>query len=361
MKVLFDVGHPAHVHYFKNLIHSLVGKNEVIVTCRESKIVQDLLTRYEIPYRIIGLKGSSIFGKAKKQIYFANKLRDLINKENIDVAAGASGAAVHGALFTRAKSILFDDDDQCVQPLMSKFITPFADVKLSPDALSFEKLPRAIYYPGYHELAYLHPNRFTPNLEVLHKYGLKEQDKYYILRFNAFKAHHDVNEGGMNLHQKRRLVHLLSLYGRVFITTEDQIDDEFKDHKMKIAPEDMHHFLAFAELLVSDSQTMSSEAAVLGTPAFRCNTFAGRLAVLEEEEKRYGLTKAFLPRQFDWMIENINQHIQNNTLKVDWHIKRQKLLQDKIDVTSFWEWVIINFPSSISECKSPLFNYDGFR
>ncbi|MBK7488915.1 MAG: hypothetical protein IPI74_03700 [Bacteroidales bacterium] len=52
---------------------------------------------------------------------------------------------------------------------------------------------------------------------------------------------------------------------------------------------------------------MTSEAAVLGVPAIRCNTFAGRISYLEEEEKVYGLTYAFHPMEFDRMMAKIKE------------------------------------------------------
>ena len=232
---------------------------------------------------------------------------------------------------------------------------------MSPDSLKYEKRNNAIYYPGTHELSYLHPKRFTPNPEVLKKYGLSIDDKYYILRFTAFKAHHDINEGGMNLNQKHELINLLEQYGRVFITTEREIDPEFERYRIPIAPYEMHSFLAYSQMLVSDSQTMSSEAAVLGVPSFRCNTFVGRLSVLEEEEKRYGLTYGFLPRQFDWMLEAIERVLQDNETKAKWIIKRNRMLEDKIDVTAFWVWFIDNYPESVKEVKRRDFDFGRFK
>lgn len=362
MRILIDIGHPAHVHYFKNLYWELLqNKHNVYITCKSTKNITTLLRYYKIPFIELGDKGEGIKEKIFKQVKDVKKVANLIRKRDITLAIGVSAIAVHSSKITKCNSILFDDDDQAVQTLTAKYVTPFADCVVSPDVLKYERLKNAIYYPGYHELAYLHPTRFTPNPEVLTKYGLSVDDKYYILRFNAFKAHHDINEGGMNLSQKRQLIKLLEQYGRVFITTEQEIDPEFQQYRIPIAPYEMHSFLAFSQMLVSDSQTMSSEAAVLGVPSFRCNTFVGRISYLEEEEKRYGLTYGFLPRQFDWMLEAIERVLQDNETKAKWSIKRNRMLEDKIDVTAFWVWFIDNYPESVKEVKSPKFNFDKFK
>lgn len=362
MNILIDIGHPAHVHYFKNLYWELKkDSNNLFVTCRDNNVAMKLLDHYCIDYITLGPKGLSVKQKIFKQAIYTFRVKRICRDRSIDIAIGASPLIVHGALFNSVSSIMFDDDDLAVQPLTAKFVTPFADTILSPGALSHESSKNAVYYPGYHELAYLHPKRFSADSSILAKYGLSVEEKYYILRFNAFKAHHDVNEGGMSIEQKRKLVSVLRDYGKVFITTEAALDKEFEDYRLPIAPEDMHHFLAFAQMLVSDSQTMTSEAAVLGTPSFRCNSFAGRLSILEEEEKKYKLTKAYLPRQFDWMIDEIIDHLHTRDAGFEWEVRRQRMLKDKIDVTAFWLWFIEKYPESKHLVRAECFNYDQFK
>ena len=47
MKILFDLGHPAHVHYFKNLIKLLEKNgNKVLIIAREKDVTQNLLKHY---------------------------------------------------------------------------------------------------------------------------------------------------------------------------------------------------------------------------------------------------------------------------------------------------------------------------
>jgi predicted glycosyltransferase len=199
-----------------------------------------------------------------------------------------------------------------------------------------------IPYNGYHELAYLHPNRFTPDASVLSEIGVKAGETYFVLRFNAFKAHHDVGVQGLSLENKRRLIGFLEKRGRVFITTERSIDAEFKKYQLVISPEKVHSLLYYATMLVGDSQTMTSEAAVLGTPAIRCNTFVGKISYLEEEEHVYSLTYGFLPEYFDAMQAKIEELLALPNLKAIWEIRRQRMLSEKIDVTAFYVEYILS-------------------
>jgi len=360
MNILIDIAHPAHFHNIKNLYFKLVENHNIIVACQSIPIVKKLLNSYQIPYIEIGEKGKNIQEKIFKQFSFNRKIKNIAKERDIDLAIGSS-LSVFASRGTKAKSILLDEDDQNVQPFTAKFTSPYADHILSPDALSYEDLKNAIYYPGNHELAYLHPNVFTPDPNMLVKLGLNKNDKYFILRFNAFKAHHDIHQYGLNKEQKHILIDTLLKYGKVFITTEAELEPEFEEFKMPISPEEMHSFLYYSQMLISDSQTMSVEAAVLGVPSFRCNTFANRLSVLEELELRYGLTFGYHPSQFDWMLYRINEFLETLDFKDEWQKRRTRLLQDKIDVTSFWVWFVENYPESVKEVKLPEFSFDRFK
>jgi predicted glycosyltransferase len=314
-----------------------------------------------MPYFSLGEKSEGLLSKAYKHIGYICKVVAYLKEHNIGLAIGSSGIAVHAAKLAGVHSILFDDDDQSVQPLTAKLISPFAGLIVSPDCLAYECLPKALYYPGYQELAYLHPQRFFPDPMVLERNNLDKSELYFVLRFNAFKAHHDVREGGMSVSQKRALIKMLEREGRVFITTESKLAPEFERFKLPIKPHEMHSFLYYSAMLISDSQTMTSEAAVLGVPSFRFNTFVGRISYLEEEEKRYGLTKGFLPHQFQWMLDNVQQTLRTNRDSTYWREKSDLMINDKIDVTAFWLWLIDNYPDSFRILENNGINYDQFR
>ena len=54
MRVLIDVGHPAHVHFFKNTIWSLEKKgHKVMVVSRDKDVVLELLKAYKIPHTVL--------------------------------------------------------------------------------------------------------------------------------------------------------------------------------------------------------------------------------------------------------------------------------------------------------------------
>jgi predicted glycosyltransferase len=132
-------------------------------------------------------------------------------------------------------------------------------------------------------------------------------------------------------------------HGKVFITSERNLDEEFLQYQISISPEDMHSFIFYAFMLIGDSQTMSSEAAVLGTPSLRCNSFAGKISYLEELEKRYELTYAFLPSQYEALVAKLTELLSSKNLKEVFALRRKRMLEDKISTTSFIEKILESY------------------
>ena len=359
MRILIDIAHPAHVHLIKNSYFELKSKGHtVIVTVKDIPSAIQLLKLFEIPYVYLGGKSDSLVGKGFLQLKFNFLLWKIVLREKIDIAFGSSLTVAQLSKFTRVKSIILDDDDDEVEPLFVKYAHPAADTILSP-ACAIRKTTKMIGYAGYHELAYLHPNRFTPDISVLNEIGVLPDEKYFILRFNAFKAHHDAGVQGLSIENKRRIIELLKPFGRVFITTERNIDEEFKPYQLKVSPDKAHSLMYYATMLIGDSQTMTSEAAIMGTPAIRCNTFVRRISYLEEEEFTYNLTYGFLPNDSDAMFSKINELLVFPDLKQEWQVRRAKMLTEKIDVTSFFVWFIENYPSSAETMRSnPDYQYN---
>lgn len=363
MNILIDVGHPAHVHYYRNLAKILESYgNNVIWTVKDLPSAITLLDLYGFSYIKLPPKSDNIIYKVLKQLQYDLIIAKICITHKIDIAIGTSVSIVHVSKFLKVKSIVFDDDDDDVQPLVTKFVNPFANALLSPTALKGKrKKIDTIYYPGYHELAYLHPKRFTPDLSIFKEIGLAIGEPYFVMRFNVFKAHHDIGVMGLSLNQKKQLIDVLKPKGKIFITTEREIESELEEYRLNISPTKIHSLLAFATLFIGDSQTMTSEAAMLGTPSLRCNSLARSISYLNEEENLYGLTFAFLPEEFNLLLDKINELLAINNIKDLWLAKRDKMLSEKIDVTLFWSWFILNFPESKLKLKENNVNWSNFR
>ena len=254
-------------------------------------------------------------------------------RHRIDIAVSSGVVLSQVSRFCHMKAIILNDDDDIVEPLTVRWGHRYSYAVLTPDCIH-RQTPHAVYYAGTHELAYLHPNRFKPDPKVLGQVGLQQGDPFFIMRFVAFQGHHDLHERGLSLQQKEHLVALLSRHGRVLITSEKPLPDSLEPYRAAIPPEQMHHLMAFATLFVGDSQTMTSEASLLGVPAVKCNTFAGRLSVPNMLEQ-YGLCQSYTPDQFDEMCHSIEQLISNPDTRKEWIRKRDHFISEHIDVSAY--------------------------
>ena len=64
MNILIDIGHPAHVHYFRNFIKIMENKgHKFLIISRNKELEQYLLNIYKIPYIDRGVGSKKIIGK----------------------------------------------------------------------------------------------------------------------------------------------------------------------------------------------------------------------------------------------------------------------------------------------------------
>ncbi|RLI76190.1 hypothetical protein DRP05_13360 [Archaeoglobales archaeon] len=350
MRILFNIGHPAQVHLFKNLIWNLEKRgHECKITTIDKEISVYLLNVYGFDYEVVGKAKAHLFSKALDMIKVDYKLYKITKSFKPDILVGGVGNVYVPFLgkLIRIPSIVFDDTEHAkIEHLL---MDPFASVICTPSCYKKELGKKQIRYNGYHELAYLHPNYFTPNPAVLDEMGLSKDDTFIILRFVSWSASHDVGQHGIR--NKIELVRELEKYGRVLITSEGQLPKELEKYKIKVSPDKLHDLLYYASLYVGEGATTASECAVLGTHAIYVNTL--RLGYTDEEEERYNLVYNFSDEK-TMEKEAFNKALElleNNNLREEGKRKREQLLKDKIDVTAFMVWFIENYPESFKEMK----------
>lgn len=351
MNILVHISHPAQFHLFKNVVKNLENDGHHCFLLIKSKdVLEDLAKASDMNYfnimphehrnSRIGIL-FDIFTREVRMLRF-------VRKHHIDILIGSTAEVAQIGWLTRKKRINFGEDDMHIVPLFQKMAGPFIQTILSPFSCNNDKLePKSVKYAGFHKLSYLHPNYFTPDISIVKKY-IPTDKPYFILRFAKLKAYHDVsvNAHGINTEIAQRLIDILSNHGNVFISSERELEPQFEQYRLCIDPSDMHHILAFANIYAGDSQSMAVESAMLGTPSLRFNDFAGKIGVLEELEKVYKLTYAFVPTDVDGLMTKIEELLNTPSLKEVFQKRREKMLADKIDVTAFFTWFIENYPQS---------------
>lgn len=361
-RILFHLGHPAHFHLFRNVISNFKKKGfQIDILIKKKDTLEELLQKEAFEYKNLLPRGrkDTKFGIFLGMLKTDIRLLSYCLKRRPDIMIGTSYAISHVGKLLNIPSINVNEDDWDVVPFYSKLSYPWAKSILAPSVCRVGKWEKkTIKYEGYHELAYLHPNNFSPEKEVVKKY-FNPDEPYFIIRFAKLKAHHDTGIKGITTDLAKTMINILEPHGKIYITSEREMEPFFEKFRMNINPIDIHHIMTFSSLYIGDSQTMAAEAGVLGTPFIRYNDFVGKIGYLKELEEKYELGFGFKTDQSEMMIEKLKELVKINEIKKTWIPKKEKMLSEKIDVASFMSWFIENYPSSVSVMKeNPDYQYN---
>ncbi len=339
MRYLIDIGHPAHVHYYKNFARIVTDRGDcVLFTCRDKEVTVSLLKHYNFHHVNFGKPFTSSIGKIFGLFYFTLRVFLISLKFRPNVFLNASMYSAFVAWLMCKPHIALEDTYNKEQV---NLYLPFTSCVLTGDYDHPSLGKKEIKYSGYQELLYLHPNYFIPNEDIFHDLGIEPYTKYVIIRFVSWGASHDIGQGGFSSEQKIGIVKELGKRIRVFISSEGKLPEELEELRIGIAPWKMHDALAFATLFLGEGATMVSECAMLGVPAIYVNTLD--VHTIRDQEAKYNLVFSFrngnntLSKAFE-LIEHKN--------KENWKLKQNNMLADKIDVTAFLIWFVENYPES---------------
>jgi predicted glycosyltransferase len=335
MRFVVDVLHPIDAHIFHHFIEQMTDKgHEFMIMSRHKECAVDLLDAWEMEHHILSSRGKGISGKLVELGVRTAKFVRLARPFKPDYLLSEAGPGVAAASpFLRARSIILHDTDHTRIP--NRMIARLSAAYLVPAGFSDTVGPNQVQYPSYQQLAYLHPNVFTPNIEVVRRHGLVGDEPLYVVRFVEMDAYHDLSEKGFSYEAKAELIRRLAARGRVVITSEEPLPEEFQKYQLAIPFEDIHHVLAYADLLVGESCSMAAEAAVLGTHGlWIAHTWRGFINDLSD---RYGLVHHFSDTQADEAIAKAEELLDRPDLKADARTRADRLLAENVDLT---EWLI---------------------
>jgi len=276
MRYLFFTNTPAHVHLYKHAVTRLEDAgHEVLVLGREYGCTKELLEFYDLPHEIYGVCETTKFSLVRElPKHFARIFRTTLRYDPDLVFGIGSYAAPAGALARAPVVLITDSEPVAVDQFVSRL---FADAVLTPYTFQRDLGSKHFQFRGFKETAYLHPSVFEADSSVRTELGLEPTERFAIVRLNAFGSHHDISQEGFTAEQRRELVESLASEATVLVSDEG---GEFDYSAVDARPFDahpgyLHDALAESSLLVTDTQTMATEAALLGTPVVRSNTFVG--------------------------------------------------------------------------------------
>ena len=360
MRILIDIGHPAHVHLFKHFAWQMQIKgHSILFTVRSKEHEVYLLNKYGFKYIYFGRHYTSKSGKIIGIMRFDLKMFHSAVKFKPDIfISHGSIYAAHVSWLIRKPHISLEDTFNFEQIRLYK---SFTSCILTANYNHPDLGNRCINYSGYHELAYLHPKLFTPDIIIKNLLGITEKEKYTVLRFVSWKSSHDYGHNGISIENKILAVKEFLKHGRVFISSEKELPVEINNYRIQIPPERMHDAIAFSSLFFGESATMASEAAMLGVPAIFLDN-SGRYYT-KDLETNYGLIINYSESGEDQLkaIEKGAQLLASDNVKYNWQTNRIKMLNKKINVSAFLVWFVENWPASFGIMKKNPNYEDKFR
>ena len=88
-RVLIDIGHPAHIHFFKNFIWKMKEKgHEIRISAREKDVTLELLETYGLPYKNRGKLHGLVMGKAVDMVRINHKIHTIAKEFNPHIMMG---------------------------------------------------------------------------------------------------------------------------------------------------------------------------------------------------------------------------------------------------------------------------------
>lgn len=328
LRILYDIVHPADVHFFRRAIGQQLGRGDaVLVTSRDKDVTVGLLDAFGIRHQTISRRGRGIGG-----LLLELGLRDgrLLRAARIfapDIAvANNSPSAAHVGRLLGIPSLVFDDTE--IHRLNRMLYLPAVTEVHSPDCFRIQLGDKHRLYPSYHALAYLHPAHFTPDPALLMRAGLAPERRRVVVRFVENSASHDFGMRGLDDPARHHLIETLGRCAEVKVSAESALPPALEPLRCPLPVHQIHHLIAFSSLLVADSATMCAEAAVLGVPAIYLDD-RGR-GYTDDLSARYGLCYRFPANAVQDALATA-QAILLGSSRSAFFASHRRLLQDKLD------------------------------
>lgn len=336
-RFLFFFVHPAKFHLFKHTINKLKSEGHTVDILIISKdILEDLLKSENWEYKNLFPKGRKVKFLPQKLVAVFSALLTVLKlcnyllfRKRYDKFITDDILVING-FFMRIPTYFFVDNDYSAMSL-GKYLLPFATKIIAPDStfIGEKYSKKKISFKGNKAIAHLTPDYFTPDRNVI---GIKEN--YFLVRVAELNAvHDDENNRGIIDASLDRLINLLNKHGKILISAERVLADKYEQYRLNINPKDISHYLAFAKMVVTDSGTMATEAAVLGVPNILLNNLASKCGVHVDLRDNYDLQYYY--DNFEAVYEKAKVLLQNDNLNIEWKERKEIFLKNADDFPKF--------------------------
>lgn len=342
MKILIDINHPAHVHYFRNFIKIMESKGHSFkVINRDSPMINSLLDYYKIDHIIRNprpkKKGTLVSLSNLTKMTFACFKESVSFKPDMYLGFASSACAVTSVIFGKP-CILLDDTEH--NAMNHKIYLKFCSCVLTPFYFKKNLGKKQITFNAFVEQLYLHSSVYTPHTDVLRELGIRKNE-YVLVRYISYDAHHDLVAKPLSDSNKRLIVEELSKKNCVLVSHES-VPNPYKEFALKIRPEQMHDVEANAKFMITEGATMASESFVLGVPYIYINP----LHVGNTNIQASTFPEIAMNSTDESEIKKYIEKLETKYTEEAASSIRKRLEQSTINPTALLVWFVENYPQS---------------
>jgi predicted glycosyltransferase len=330
MKIIFDICHPCDINFFKNTLYKIRNDNTVeiyLIALNRKPIPQILnseLSNFNIKY--IGKHRRTFFSiifeanilRFFQVLFYAMKL-----KPDIGLSFGSFILGTSLKLLGK-RNIQFDDDPERIINVLLEKLTS-TELYFPP---IIQETKRIKHFKALKEWAYLSPEYFKPDKNILTKYGLNKSEYIFIREISSGSLNYNKQEGG-----------LISLFAnqlpkkyKVIFSLEEKSDRKLYPNEWidLIEPvDDIHSLIYFSKYLISSGDSMAREGGILGIPSIYCG-------IRDMKANQLLMAKNILfKKSIDGVIEFIKKLDNGEQYFPTQDNLRSELADEWVDVTSF--------------------------
>tara|TARA_R110001599_G_C12273186_1_gene661706 strand:+ start:5986 stop:7020 length:1035 start_codon:yes stop_codon:yes gene_type:complete len=330
----FFPAHPSQLWMMYSMARYAPANVNIIWYIRDKDITIKLADELKIDYKLVSEAGTGFLRNAWELFLNILKFLRYTKNDKVDIWFSKYGSVNIAAWILGKTNFSFNDDDADIVPFIALTSYPFSKKVFCTNWTRMGKYEKyAIRYPSFHELFYLHPNHFNPNIQEAFDFlKLKNSQPYILIRLSSLQAHHDLTAKGVSDDLLKKIITLSKQKYKIFISSEKPLKSDFEEYKINIPTSEIHTILAGASFVIGDSLTMITEAAMLGIPNFRISSFTGKIGTLIEIERRL-LTQSARPYEEEKILKIVDQLITNNNDQINKN--KELLLTETIDPIPF--------------------------
>jgi len=328
-KVLFDILHPGHLHFFNKTFEKLKYKNiEPIICTRNKEITIQLADEMKLKHFILSSKPQSSCLLPLEAMQRWSNLSKIIRAQKPILLVGVMGVFVApiGKKFKIPSLVFYDTETATLTNFLTFLLASRVCVPTCYQGFTFKN---TIHYNSYQTFAALYERvqlKKRINIDTA-------QEPIFVFRFVSRESSHEFFETSVSWKIRINWVNALKNIGKIIISSEESLPEELRPYQWSGGFSDFHQLLENANFVFSESATVCSEAACLGVRSFYLSdSKRGYLGELEAKYKLIQSIPDFRRGTFadelkrGMILESFNPYFENNY---------KKLLEDKIDPNSF--------------------------